>query len=117
MNNQFLTNVLFCLSCNPTTAQNIGNGWTYAVNYRQFQKVNNKIYVYVLVQGNRVLVQAYYRGDIGMCCLENRFRINRILEAFKQGDKWLKQYGNDVTTLHLDDYHPFRSNNKIPYHI
>lgn len=117
MNETTYRKAIEALITRPNTTTPLGEGWVYAINYGQVQKVNNLIYVYVMVQGNRCLAQAYKRGDVGMCALEYRCTVSNLYSAFELAETWLTKYGNGYTNLEQDDYYPFNPNNKIDFNL
>lgn len=88
------------------------DGWFWSDNFNHYQKVKNKIYVYVTPQlFGRWIVQAYLRGTTGMCSLEARVEENQeIGKLFVLGNKWLELYGEDTKDMEEDPYNPFNRN-------
>ena len=86
-------------------------GWFHSPLYNQYQKVNKKVYVYVMRTLYGWQVQLYRRGDTSMCELEARTcDIDEIgfLKMISLGDKWLKEYGNlETNKLMQDKFHVF----------
>lgn len=93
--------------------------WIYATNYGQIQKVKGQIYVYIMVQGNRILVQAYPKGETGVCILEQRFPTNLegLRNACTLAEEWLNTYHKDLTDISLNKYYPFNPHNQINYSL
>jgi hypothetical protein len=88
------------------------NGWVYSGKFKHYQKVNNKVYVYVTPQlFGRWVGQLYKRGDTGLCMLEARVEENEEIEKlFTLAEKWLDKYGNGFDDIHNDPYFPFQEN-------
>ena len=87
------------------------DGWTYSGEFNHFQKVNNKVYVYVTKQlFGRWVAQMYLRGDIGLCTLEARVNNGEPMKLFEIADTWLNKYGDNIENVEEDIYFPFQKN-------
>lgn len=86
--------------------QSVREGWFFTPTFNVYQKVNNKVYVYVSRQFGFYTLQMYERGTTGLCTLEARAETN-IEELFKLGEEWLQQH---------EDYNQ-ETIQKSPYYI
>lgn len=105
----------------------VPEGFFFSERFGLFQKVNKKIYVYVVPEMHtRWKVQAYERGTAAMCSLEARIHWeetgevhnlsreelimryrNNIIKLFRLADKWLEKYGESMEEVEKDIYSPF----------
>jgi hypothetical protein len=84
-------------------------GWFHSSLYNQYQRVNNKVYVYVIRNLYGWQAQLYSRGNISLCELEVRtsdVTENGFMKMISLGDQWLEAYGpDDSSELEKDTYH------------
>lgn len=87
-------------------------GWFYSENFDHWQKVNNKVYVYVRPQlFGRWIVQMYIRGTASVCSLEARIDDGvSFQKLFELGEIWMKKYKDDISTIEQDVFYPFQEN-------
>lgn len=119
MKDETFENIILAFSLRPSKALKLGEEWIYATNYGQIQKVKGQIYAYIMIQGNRILVQAYPKGETGICALEQRFSFTLagLRDACTLAEDWLNTYQNDLTDIHLNEYYPFNPHNKINFSL
>lgn len=83
-------------------------GWFYSDRYKQFQKVNNKVYVYVSRLMFGWQTQLYFRRDVSYCTLEVRtsdVSDEGLNKMFAMGEEWLDKYGDNTENIEEDKYH------------
>lgn len=84
-------------------------GWFHSSLYNQYQRVNKKVYVYVIRNLSGWQAQLYSRGNISHCELEVRTSDSSeigFLKMISLGDQWLETYGTDGSSdLEKDLYH------------
>jgi hypothetical protein len=85
------------------------NGWHYAKPFNAYQKVNDRVFVYVTgMMFDAFMVQLYIRGkeNMSICQLEARTPKIELLDfMFQLGEEWLKKYSQgDLVLIHKDKY-------------